>query len=105
MSTYKKYTDDELLDLLEACAEDLGRTPGQYAFNKWYGYAFGQNLLIRFGSWNKACELTDYNKKETKLEKLSIRAFQWEIFIFSLSFVVVDFSMPIERRIHNLPVQ
>lgn len=58
----QRYSDDELLDLLRACAVTLGRTPGIKAFDRWYGHRGGnghtaQLLHMRFGTWADACLL------------------------------------------------
>ena len=53
----QKYTNEELLNILKAKAEELGRAP--------FGYELTQRVTIikRFGRWNKALELAGVSIK------------------------------------------
>lgn len=52
----RRFTDDDLLGMLAACAAELGRTPGTKAFDKWAGHSWAQLLCARFATWAMACE-------------------------------------------------
>jgi hypothetical protein len=51
----KRYTDDEILEQLRACAAALGRSPTMREFNAHAGSTVHpQTVIERFGSWNEA---------------------------------------------------
>jgi hypothetical protein len=51
----KRYTDDEILDQLRACAGELGRSPTMRDFEGHAGSTVHpQTVIERFGSWNAA---------------------------------------------------
>jgi hypothetical protein len=51
----KRYTDDEILGQLRACAEALGRSPTMREFEAHEGSTVHpQTVIERFGSWNRA---------------------------------------------------
>ncbi len=51
----KRYTDEEILQQLRACAEALGRSPTMREFEAHEGSTVHpQTVIDRFGSWNRA---------------------------------------------------
>ena len=51
----KRYTDEEILDQLRACAEALARSPTMREFEAHEGSTVHpQTVIERFGSWNRA---------------------------------------------------
>ena len=51
----KRYTDEEILEQLRACAEALGRSPTMREFEAHEGSTVHpQTVIERFGSWNRA---------------------------------------------------
>ena len=68
--TQRKYTKEELLDIIKAKAEELGRVPNSSEILQ------GSTITRRFGSWDKALEEVgmkpNKRKKYTKEELLDI---------------------------------
>ena len=54
-SSQRQVDEATLIADIQACARDLGRTPGSNAFDNWLGFGGSQLALIRFGSWSQAC--------------------------------------------------
>lgn len=52
----KSYTDDELIELLQKLANELGRTPTKRDMNKSKGYPSYATYYYRFGNWNNALQ-------------------------------------------------
>ena len=50
----RRYTDDELLDLLRRAAAELGHTPGADELRRMEGYPRTGTYQRRFGSWSEA---------------------------------------------------
>lgn len=51
----RRYSDDDILDQLRACAGDLGRSPTMREFEAHAGTTIHpQTVIERFGSWNRA---------------------------------------------------
>ena len=51
----KRYTDEQILDQLRACAEAIGRSPTMQDFSRHEGSTVHpQTVIERFGSWNAA---------------------------------------------------
>jgi hypothetical protein len=51
----KRYTDEEILEQLRACAAELGRSPTMREFDAHAGSTVHpQTVIDRFGSWNRA---------------------------------------------------
>lgn len=51
----QRFTDEDLLEMVKACALDLDRTPGHAAFDTWCGHFWAQLVQMRFGSWAEGC--------------------------------------------------
>jgi len=51
-----RVSDETLSTEIRECAKELGKTPGAKAFDKWRGYMRAQLIIIRSGTWAKACE-------------------------------------------------
>lgn len=52
----QRFSDEDLIELLRACAGEIGKTPGASRFDRWLGSFSAQLLLMRFGSWATGCE-------------------------------------------------
>ena len=52
-----RYSDDELIELLQEKAEKMGRTPSQVAVTQDDNYPSHTTYINKFGSWAEACKL------------------------------------------------
>lgn len=56
---------DQLLDKIEAMANDNGKTPSFKEFSQAYGTGFGQSVQRTFGTWTEAVKILNLTPRET----------------------------------------
>ncbi|MCD4677716.1 MAG: hypothetical protein K8S18_17220 [Desulfobacula sp.] len=61
-----KYTDDELIELLQKSAKELGKTPSSTDMRKANGYSIIYHYIKHFGSWNNSLIKAGFEINESK---------------------------------------